>query len=381
MKFPISRIPHAAIAMVASLGLVACGGTDTATGVFKDSKVSGIHYESGGQQGTTDADGTFTYEVGQPVTFSIGGVTIGTATGKSVMTPLDLVTNGSGTSTTVRNIARFLQMLDFDGDPSNGITISTAVQNAAANWSAVDFTTSDIESELVSKNIVSDAASVDGTTHTVPDATTAAAHLQSTFLCTYAGAFRGTYSGDDSGNFGVLVDASSGLVSGFAYSNSDQTLGILSGTTGVSFDQTASFASGDTSSGGSFSGQFSSPDAVSGTWADPQFSQSGSFSGNRIGGASNAAYRFTGSYTGDDFGLFAFDVDASDSITGVAYSVLEDQLFTLSGSVSGTTVTAQTNTGTSITGTLNKSTGALSGSWTATDSSSGSYSGDGCKLI
>jgi len=43
----------------------------------------------------TSADGSFEYTVGEPVTFSVGGVTLGRNDGKAVVTPLDLVDNGS----------------------------------------------------------------------------------------------------------------------------------------------------------------------------------------------------------------------------------------------------------------------------------------------
>lgn len=379
-------------ALVLLAGLAACGsggsgggdggaggGTATASGVFKDSNVSGLSYVSGNQTGITGPDGTFTYEVGQTVAFSIGGVTIGSAAGQSVVTPIDLVPGGSSGSQQVQNIVRFLLMLDTDGDPSNGISISSAVQNIADTWSSVDFGAADLSAELAS--IISDAASVDGTAHTLPDSSTAKSHLESTLLCTHAGAFRGTFTGGDNGPFGVLIGATTGFLTGFAFSNNDQSIVPLSGTSAISFDQSAAFVSGNASTGATFSGQFTAPDQIGGSWQNTLFSISGTFSGNRIGGVANAAFRFTGSFGGDDFGLFTFDVDGSDSITGLSYSVAGDELFTLTGTVSGTSVSATASDGTVITGTLDKATGALSGSWVdSAQGLSGTYSGSGCKL-
>ena len=379
-----------ALGFVCALGLAGCGGggdgggdggggVTTAVGVFKDSNVSGLSYVSGNQAGVTGASGSFTFEVGQPVTFSVGGVTIGTAPGKSVVTPVDLVAGGNTSSVEVQNIARFLLMLDNDGDPSNGINISPAVQNVAKTFSQVNFKTADLATELAS--IVSAVSSADGVTHTLPNAATAKVHLESTFLCAHAGAFRGRYTGGDSGPFGVLVDATTGFIVGIAFSVPAQELIALSGMTSISFDRNAAFVSGSASTGATFNGRFTSPDAVAGTWANSFFSISGSFSGSRIGGASDAVFRFTGSYTGDDFGLFAFDVNSSDNVAGVAYSVPGDELFTLTGTVSGTTVSATASDGTVITGTLNKATGALNGIWV--DNAQGlfgTYTGSGCKL-
>ncbi len=369
-------------------GLAACesgggnpaGGGATATGILKDSNVSGLSYVSGSRTGITGPDGAFTYEVGTPVTFSVGGVTIGTATGKSVLTPIDLVSAGSSKSVQVQNIVRFLMMLDQNGDPTDGITISPAVQKIAGTWAPVKFDAADLGAELAS--IISDAASVDGTPHPLPDPSAAKSHLESTLRCVHSGAFRGTFSGDDNGPFGVLIDAKTGLLAGFAFSNTDKSLRSLSGSEAVSFDRSAAFVSSDASSGAAFNGGFAGPDAISGTWNSTAFSASGTFAGNRIGGVINAAYRFTGRFSGGgDFGLFAFDVDGSDKITGVVYSVSGDELLNLTGTLSGTTLSAKASDGTVITGTLDKAGGVLSGSWVdSAGSVSGTYSGSGCKL-
>lgn len=355
----------------------ASGGVTTETGQFKDSNTAGISYVSGGQSGVTGSDGSFTYEVGNSVTFSIGGVTIGASNGKSIVTPVDLVSGGSSSSVEVQNIVRFLMMLDDDGDPSNGINISSSVLTIAGNWPQIDFSAADLSAELTS--IISDAASADGGTHTLPDANVAQSHLESTLLCLYSGAYKGAFSGDDNGNFGVLVDATSGNVTGVAYSIPfDQYIG-LRGTTPISHDQNVAFVSGDTTTGATFSGKFTSVNGVSGSWQNNP--NSGIFSGSRIGGVTDAAYRFTGNYIGNDFGLFSFDVNGSNNVTGVAYSVAGDELLTVSGTISGTTLTATASDDTAIAGTLNTATGGLSGTWNdSADGLSGTFSGSGCQL-
>lgn len=389
----ITKVISVLIALTLT-GLVACGGDGggngggavTASGVFKDSNVSGLGYSSGSQSGVTETDSSFIYEVGQPVTFTVGGVTIGSTTGKSVITPVDLVAGGTTSTPEVQNIVRFLLMLDSDGDPSNNISISPAVQTIADTWAQVDFTAADLNAELVS--IISDAASVDGTAHNLPVVATAQTHLESTLLCARAGGYRGTFTGTDNGPFGVLVDASTGLISGFAFSNVDQALLALTGSSAVSFDQSAAFITGNASSGATFSGQFTGPDQIAGDWL--QSPDSGTFSGTRIGGVADAAFRFTGSFSGDAFGLFTMDVDTSDNIQGVAYTVLAvsdgttDELSNFTGSVSGTVLSASIlDNGvldTTITGTMDKVAGTLSGTWSDMDGNTGTFSGSGCKL-
>lgn len=131
--------------------LSACGGSGGSvgssedkrlSGVFVDSVVAGLTYSTATLSGVTDANGVFRYAAGETVTFSIGGIIIGSALGASSITPLDLVSSAASVSDEqVLNIARFLQTLDDNGDPEDGITISAAVSAAAISLS-VDFTLS-----------------------------------------------------------------------------------------------------------------------------------------------------------------------------------------------------------------------------------------------
>ncbi len=67
------------------------------------------------------------------VTFSIGGITLGSAVGQPQLTPIDLVPGAiDATDQQVTNILRFVQSLDADSDPSNGISIPAAVLANAA---------------------------------------------------------------------------------------------------------------------------------------------------------------------------------------------------------------------------------------------------------
>ena len=376
----------AMISAVIALSLVGCSDSDdsddkTATGIFKDSNVAGVSYVSGEQSGITESDGSFTYETGSTVSFSIGGVEIGSAQGNSIITPVDLVTNGSSDSTQVQNIVRFLMTLDSDGDPENGLSIASAVRTAASSWEQVNFSGSDFEN--VMSTIVTSAQAVDSSgSYSLPSAAEAKSHIETTLLCAYSGAFKGTYSGGDSGTWGFLVDASNGNVEGVAYSTAEEEIISLTGNTPVSFNQTRSFVSGDTSTGASFSGRFPSSDTVSGSWENSTFALSGDFSGTRIGGSVKAKYRFTGHYTGSDYGLFSFDIDDANKVTGVAYSIVEDELHSVTGDLTNTLLLAESSSGAAITATLDTANGTISNAeWVlSSESAEGSFTGSGCKL-
>ncbi len=105
-------------------------------GVFKDSVVSGLQYQTDTLSGTTDSGGKFKYRKGEKVNFFLGGINFGECTGKPTVTPIDIVPGATDEKNpTVTNITRLLLTLDNDDDPSNGITIPDSMKNAAINIS------------------------------------------------------------------------------------------------------------------------------------------------------------------------------------------------------------------------------------------------------
>jgi len=109
---------------------ISCSNSDTKPavkgGTFVDSPVSGLSYRTLTLSGTTNPSGVFMYNPGETVTFAIGGLALGSATGKSTVTPLDIIAGASGvTDPRVTNICRLIQTLDEDGDLNNGIKINS----------------------------------------------------------------------------------------------------------------------------------------------------------------------------------------------------------------------------------------------------------------
>jgi hypothetical protein len=95
-------------------------------GTFIDSPVQGLHYETDTHSGTTDENGRFYYARGELVMFSMGGIYLGQAQGNTFVTPIDMVPGANNeTHPTVTNMLRFLQTMDEDNDPTNGIILPT----------------------------------------------------------------------------------------------------------------------------------------------------------------------------------------------------------------------------------------------------------------
>lgn len=117
----------------------------TQTGVFIDSAVEGLNYKTATQEGTTNANGEFIYQLGEMVTFSIGGISFPPVEVKSQLTPLDIFDTEDLSHDGVVNMLRLLQTLDEDGIPENGIKIielaHTLAENITINFTDESFST------------------------------------------------------------------------------------------------------------------------------------------------------------------------------------------------------------------------------------------------
>lgn len=155
--------------------VVASGGvTTTETGVFLDSAVAGISYETQTQSGVTDENGTFKYIQGEVVTFKIGDIALPPATAGAIVTPLTLADTTDINNTIVSNITRLLQTVDSDGNASNGISIAAATLSAGLNQT-VDFNTTNLATEV---NTFLSSAGIDSAN--LVTETEALAHLSNT---------------------------------------------------------------------------------------------------------------------------------------------------------------------------------------------------------
>ena len=107
--------------------------TPTLTGVFVDAPVGGMNYTtSSGISSTTDASGTFSYTAGSTITFWVNDISLPSVTASSMITPVDLAGASSEDDTKVVYMARFLQAIDADGNPDNGITIDKTKLSSTA---------------------------------------------------------------------------------------------------------------------------------------------------------------------------------------------------------------------------------------------------------
>jgi hypothetical protein len=117
------------------------GNTPTVLlGLFLDSAVVNIKYKTATQPGTTNALGQFNYVAGETVTFSVGSVTLPPTLAAATITPMSLANTTDMGNNTVLNLLVFLQSLDDDGIPGNGIKIPETAHAAATT--SIDFNVS-----------------------------------------------------------------------------------------------------------------------------------------------------------------------------------------------------------------------------------------------
>ncbi|MCF2949601.1 pectinesterase family protein [Paraglaciecola aquimarina] len=135
--------------VLSALVLAGCGAESTINvkqdplppivGQFVDAPVAGLSYSisrdasgvSDAITGTTDANGNFEYFRGDSITFSIGEITFPSTAGANFVTPLQVFGTDTVFNQRVVNTLRLLQTLDADGNPENGISISSEAASAA----------------------------------------------------------------------------------------------------------------------------------------------------------------------------------------------------------------------------------------------------------
>jgi hypothetical protein len=177
--------------------LVGCGGgssdstsssnsSTSNTAYLVDSPIEGMEYscDSSSEIKVTGADGAFNYDsTCNVITFSIGNIAISSLDTKNINTdgkiyPADLLSLERTDTTTPRlqNMLRFLQSIDSDNNPNNGITIDEATKATLKNANAIDFSKLGDADTTIVENLFTDTLT-DKTLISVNDAV---AHYEDT---------------------------------------------------------------------------------------------------------------------------------------------------------------------------------------------------------
>ena len=348
------------------------------SGIFKDSTVSGIGYSYNGGSGITDTSGVFSCDNSSDISFFLGNVNFGSSKCKGIITPVDLIPNGTTDSFAVINTSRFLLMLDSDGNPDNGIVVSPPIQDLALTWPNIDFSVM-LETQL--DDIIAQCQSSDGGQHSLPSSLVARSHLEKTIRCNHAEAYIGEYDGDQKGFICFIVDAQTGYAYGMAY---EPTMGIydkLIGHTPITYEQSPIFSMTDPPGMMEVTGEIAPDGNADGLWQNSDVQTSGTFYTKKLDFEmpNNYIYKFVGLIENESNGVISIALDDYGNITGIVYHLESGTQYVLSGTAFKNTFVARTSVEAfQFTGTINTSTGDFSGTYLYLDTVNGSFSGRGC---
>ncbi len=155
---------------------------EISSGVFVDAPVAGLSYSTSSDlSGVTDPEGRYQFRPGDTVTFSVGNLVLGTVPAQGIVTPVTvasaLAANSSTDAETIAlNVAVLLQSLDANGNPDDGITLSTDIREAiAAN--SIDLTASEASFTSVLSTLVANVNTTAGVSLTPVERSAAQSHL------------------------------------------------------------------------------------------------------------------------------------------------------------------------------------------------------------
>lgn len=125
-----------------TLSLIACESADNSpasplrTGVFLDSAaVEGLGYSTATMNGKTNMSGEFSFNAGERITFSLGGLALPDVQAANTVTP---VTIFGSNEAAVADLSRLLQSMDEDRITENGITLPLTVESITSD-TQIDF--------------------------------------------------------------------------------------------------------------------------------------------------------------------------------------------------------------------------------------------------
>jgi hypothetical protein len=140
-----------------ALLLIGCGGgsstSNEGTAFYVDSAVEGVTVTCGEKVSLTDNKGAFTYVEGKLCSFSIANIILREEGG---------ITEGKSVFENNVTVAQFLQSLDIDNNPSNGISISAEVIKMLENNEIKALPSSNIELQSIVSTLQDEGTSFFG---------------------------------------------------------------------------------------------------------------------------------------------------------------------------------------------------------------------------
>lgn len=191
-------------------------GREVKKGVFLGEPVEGLEFRSADLTGVTGQNGIFEYKIDSNIQFFIGGIVLGSAIAKPIITPMDLIRETlTETTEFAVNIARFLETLDNDANTENGIKINEEVRRLAIDMS-INFKQGGkaFEDDTDVQKVIEQLTALAGVgTRKLVPAEVVRQRLERTLLGIFKGSYKGTLSDEEDGTWTINVDEA-GIITG-----------------------------------------------------------------------------------------------------------------------------------------------------------------------
>ena len=284
----------------------------TTKGVLVDGVVTGARYDAGnGVAGVTDEDGVFEFFAGQPVSFYIGELLLGSGVpvekpaslsdlkAEFIVTPIELAgENAKLDDSETLNIARLLLALDDDSNPDNGIVLSESINAKTQGIDPIQFALE--ESVEATIKILTDQS---GQSTPIPSTEAAKEHLCLSIE-------------DESCNPGPVagVTTAGETTAGETTAGGTTAGGTTAGGTTAGDTTAGDTTAGDTTAGDTTAGETTAGDTIAGDTTAGDTTAGDTTAGDTTAGDTTAGDTSAGDTTAGD--TTAGDTTAGDTTAG-----------------------------------------------------------------
>ena len=395
--------------------LTACGGSssDTTTptteitqpepvvstkqGTFFSGDIVGIAYTSGDISGTVSEDGQFEYEekdgIAQTVSFSVAGIELGSAVGKSSLSPIDLSQGSSIDSIEVINRISLLKLLSVNPDATVTLKMQESLLSNAETfaWPTPDFSATDFSETVEIVQIEGDINAFLSEQRVIPTPEEASNFLNSRIFCQASGIYYGDIEGGDSGHIIFGLSPIDGTFTTLGWSDGAQNIIFIPQPANPSFESTIQFDSGVSLSGERYIGEVITNNTAEGTWSNSTLQTEGTFVTTNQGRDPASIYHFTAAYLAvfpvfgpGPAGAYSLALKNDGTVTGQQINIAFGD--TTSTPITGTwednQLTATVEGGATINAFISFETNQIFGEWQDVNApiTSGAVSGTGCQI-
>lgn len=369
----------------------------TQQGNFYLGNISGVNYVSGNTSGTISTEGEFEYElidgIEQPVEFSVAGIELGTTLGKSVVTPIDLVVDGTVDSVQAINKTALLRLLSVDPSSKFNVNIDQRLIDNATDfaWPQPDFTSTEFSTSTQMVQILGDINVFLLSQKSIPTFGESQAYFKQRMYCAASGIYYGDIAGDDTGHLTFGINPIDGSMTTLGWSDTAQNFIFVQAPASPDYAGAIRFVSGASLSGDNYDGVITHFSVAQGTWTNTIAQTSGTFTAEHLDRDVSAVHHFSAAYIAvypvfgpGPAGTYSFSLHQDGTVTGTQVNIAFGSTTTtpITGTWDNRLLSATVEGGATINASLDFGNMAMFGEWSDSNApiTSGGIIGTGCQL-